>query len=902
MRIGCLQFAAKKGDIDWNLKRADSVLAKADPAALDHVDLIVCPELAFTGSNFDSLQDIYPYLEPSTSGITALWARTIALRYNATVAVGYPEKVETEGWSTSPEYYNSLVVVNGDGETVANVRKRSLSSTDPKWALESKQDGFVSTHIEGIGQTTIGISTDLFTSPSDCEFALHAVKAASNLVLVSMSWAAKSEARLFSRTPAEPDMDALTAWTQQLVPLIEEEGREEVIVVFCNRCGSEENGVAYSGTSAVLGIKNGNVSVYGLLGRATKELLVVDTENPPFARLVQADSDQPILPRDAPSALHQRSESGFKQSQPSPGSVPDKTWPPVTSASEMGAKCRAATPPRQARHQTREGSPSPATTRTSRAKSNIPKLHIPSCTSQGTTHRSTTHEDADHILDMSGEETSPSVMTPTYPSPIPLHLRPQVTAKPAGGNQPAALGTNVKSRHLYMPLSPTTPFLEFFRNTSPSSPVSPFCFPASPPRNQDSQLYWVPSRQLLKSPTSTAMSPLDTPVDRVMSMFSSCQPTLLAAKTNQPSSTPLAREAKQALADLAELSSPSTKPNTNKNPAAEPTSRPRTGSTSCKAAQLSMPSLTSSASEKIWCKIQPAKTRSQGPDITTSPIVPHSTTESMDIALPLSRCIEAPLDHKNPPTPPSMVDSKPLPETRSRSAIPGGALSSRRSHSNDSFSARTSPPFTRPSSRRAQTRHGQPRSRSLSGSEQRGRQGGNHDSLEHINFTPGGAMAHRTSSGTHEEQGAAPLAPSPGSASHFRGRIPEIPRPSSIPRQRQPTSSAIASEIPRPSSIPRNRRGTSNQSGLRSRDQQTHQLDSDPDNEIVATISRITANCPHHSVNRPMGPVVQSADGSLYTIELPQHVQDLALSLLTKPSPDTQTDSRRSLVRKSLVW
>lgn len=46
MRIGCLQFAPVKGDINNNLSRADAVLLKADT---DNLDLIVLPELAFSG-------------------------------------------------------------------------------------------------------------------------------------------------------------------------------------------------------------------------------------------------------------------------------------------------------------------------------------------------------------------------------------------------------------------------------------------------------------------------------------------------------------------------------------------------------------------------------------------------------------------------------------------------------------------------------------------------------------------------------------------------------------------------------------------------------------------------------------------------------------------------------------
>ena len=47
MRIACVQFAPVKGDVDKNQTRADGVLAKGDTEGLD---LIVLPEMAFTGS------------------------------------------------------------------------------------------------------------------------------------------------------------------------------------------------------------------------------------------------------------------------------------------------------------------------------------------------------------------------------------------------------------------------------------------------------------------------------------------------------------------------------------------------------------------------------------------------------------------------------------------------------------------------------------------------------------------------------------------------------------------------------------------------------------------------------------------------------------------------------------
>jgi hypothetical protein len=59
----------------------------------------------------------------------------------------------------------------------------------------------------------------------------------------------------------------------------------EIVVVFANRCGVEDNAV-YAGTSCVLGINDGEVKVYGILGRSERKLLVVDTEQKPEVKLI----------------------------------------------------------------------------------------------------------------------------------------------------------------------------------------------------------------------------------------------------------------------------------------------------------------------------------------------------------------------------------------------------------------------------------------------------------------------------------------------------------------------------------------------------------------------------------------------------------------------------------------
>ncbi|KAH8767969.1 carbon-nitrogen hydrolase [Hyaloscypha finlandica] len=293
MRIACLQFAPQVGDVDNNLNRADAVLSKANP---QNLDLLVLPELAFSGYNFKSLQQISPYLEPTTSGITSLWARTTALKYECVVTVGYPEKVDiTPKWPASPEYYNSAITVNADGETIANYRKSFLYYTDETWALEGP-DGFFDGEIEGLGNVAMGIckwptksferDPYKFEAPwSAWEFAYHILHKEANLVILSMAWLTRENARSYSRCPKDPDMDTLSYWLARLEPLIRAETEGELICVFANRSGTEEEAV-YAGTSAVLGIHAGEVKVYGILGRGEKELLVVDTNKRPQAKLV----------------------------------------------------------------------------------------------------------------------------------------------------------------------------------------------------------------------------------------------------------------------------------------------------------------------------------------------------------------------------------------------------------------------------------------------------------------------------------------------------------------------------------------------------------------------------------------------------------------------------------------
>ena len=80
-------------------------------------------------------------------------------------------------------------------------------------------------------------------------------------------------------------METLAYWLSRLEPIIRAETEGEIIVVLANRCGAEGDAL-YAGTSAVLGINEGEVKVYGILGRGEKELLVVDTSKAAQAKLI----------------------------------------------------------------------------------------------------------------------------------------------------------------------------------------------------------------------------------------------------------------------------------------------------------------------------------------------------------------------------------------------------------------------------------------------------------------------------------------------------------------------------------------------------------------------------------------------------------------------------------------
>jgi hypothetical protein len=92
-----------------------------------------------------------------------------------------------------------------------------------------------------------------------------------------MTQTTHQDLNLYNRKSKESDIDTLSYWIARLELLIQAKDKEEIIVVFANRCRTEEEAI-YTGTSCVLSIEDREVKVYSILGCGEKELLIVDTE------------------------------------------------------------------------------------------------------------------------------------------------------------------------------------------------------------------------------------------------------------------------------------------------------------------------------------------------------------------------------------------------------------------------------------------------------------------------------------------------------------------------------------------------------------------------------------------------------------------------------------------------
>lgn len=318
-----------------------------------------------------------------------------------------------------------------------------------------------------------------------------------------MAWPTRKNSRDFSRTLGEPDMETLTYWVQRLEPLVRAELDREIIVIFCNRSGQEDS-TLYAGTSAVIGIKEGEASVYALAGRGTKEFLFVDTSDGPFAKLVQNEDEDIEAEEVGDMVEHPEAETNPDSVDPTRWASVSAKWPvpPTTIASPSNASAQTTNP----------GSSAPTAARAPPARREKPspqleKLQIP--LKANFSHRSRLDE---------GEPESPTTLatptipTPTAPSPTPLAMRPKLVIPE---QKVITAGFSRKPS----PYPHDKYFLEqhrFFGNRVQAqifTPVTPFQEEPAPlpPAQVTTRFYWRPADTLLKTPANMNFNFADTP-------------------------------------------------------------------------------------------------------------------------------------------------------------------------------------------------------------------------------------------------------------------------------------------------------------------------------------------------------------------------------------------------------
>ncbi|KAL0080938.1 carbon-nitrogen hydrolase [Phycomyces blakesleeanus] len=270
MKLACCQFEPKWGACQENITKANQLLVKYKAG---DIDVLVLPEMAFTGYVFKSLQEITPYLEDAETGQTTTWAKQQAIRLKCFVLAGYPEVIKEDGQT---KHYNSQCCVNQEGKLVYTYRKHFLYQVDENWAAEGP--GFTSVDIKGLGKVGFGICMDLnpyrFEAPFDAfEFATYHAQQGTKLILCSMAW-------LQSKGKSENIRvrSTISYWAERLYPLINPPKTKDsspVYFVACNRTGTER-GNTFAGGSCVLELFP-QCLIHDRLLEDDQDVLVVDT-------------------------------------------------------------------------------------------------------------------------------------------------------------------------------------------------------------------------------------------------------------------------------------------------------------------------------------------------------------------------------------------------------------------------------------------------------------------------------------------------------------------------------------------------------------------------------------------------------------------------------------------------
>eukprot|EP00123_Amoebidium_parasiticum_P019665 comp29548_c0_seq1/m.47226 comp29548_c0_seq1/g.47226 ORF comp29548_c0_seq1/g.47226 comp29548_c0_seq1/m.47226 type:complete len:277 (-) comp29548_c0_seq1:93-923(-) len=269
IRVGCCQFAPYIGNVDQNIARVEAIMTNLNPG---DVDLLVLPEMAFSGYVFRDKESIQPIVEDSQTGPTVTWAKATAQRLRCHVIVGYP-RVEQGKTKSGDKYYNSLCFVAPDGTLLHTYDKRFLYEVDENWAEEGKN--FCTIETEAFGKIGLGICMDI--NPKKFEAPFEAYEWATFLHEERVDVAILIAAWLDANVESEDSLQTPNYWAHRMKPLINTDSH----FVVCNRTGTED-GVTFTGCSCVMSLRE--PVLLAQLNKRQENVLLVELDRSPRRR------------------------------------------------------------------------------------------------------------------------------------------------------------------------------------------------------------------------------------------------------------------------------------------------------------------------------------------------------------------------------------------------------------------------------------------------------------------------------------------------------------------------------------------------------------------------------------------------------------------------------------------
>jgi protein N-terminal amidase len=253
VHIAILQYHPQFKQVQQNMSLIKKLVHRIET---DLVDILLLPEMAFTGYCFSSVEDIDSYCEVcgDTTNENSYFSflSAIAQRLQCIVLCGYPEKFYDS--NNTIQYYNSQYIIDHNGKLLHNYRKYFLYETDKKWCSEGSS--FLSFKTELIKhnrsiQIGTGICMDInpkdFVAPWDeYEFATFHKQNKSQLLLLSANWLDRSDGS------EDSSLEKQTYWLNRLKPFVTSE-HDNCYFAISNRVGSDGD-VLFCGASCVMAL------------------------------------------------------------------------------------------------------------------------------------------------------------------------------------------------------------------------------------------------------------------------------------------------------------------------------------------------------------------------------------------------------------------------------------------------------------------------------------------------------------------------------------------------------------------------------------------------------------------------------------------------------------------------